>query len=172
MLAFPESGKTSLHRGKHVSNVAFLCAAPLPPTQACCVAFGGPSTGCSVLCSRTVGWYQARCFREVDPAVLEGCSQVQPGLPKLELQLLFWPVPSTVLQPSATTGWSNLRILVQLRTCHPLLKNLERKLPLRTQAGGHLVRNGQYGEVVSPSPWASILCNSSLSQHQRFVFPL
>lgn len=49
------------------------------PAQACCVAFGGPSTGCSVLCSMTVGWYQARCFRKVDPAGLGECSQAQPG---------------------------------------------------------------------------------------------
>lgn len=48
---------------------------PSPHTQACCVAFGGPCTGCSVLCS--VGWYQARCFREVDPAMLGEGSQTQ-----------------------------------------------------------------------------------------------
>lgn len=48
-----------------------------PHAQACCVAFGRPSTGCSILCSMTVGWYQTRCFREVDPAMPGEGSQTQ-----------------------------------------------------------------------------------------------
>lgn len=40
MLAFPESGKPTLHRGKSVSNVAFLCAAPLPQPRAAVLLLG------------------------------------------------------------------------------------------------------------------------------------
>lgn len=76
--AFPKmSRKQRVQICKHSLTWHFSVLHPLPHThtQACCVAFGGPCTGCSVLCS--VGWYQARCFPEVDPAMLGEGFQTQ-----------------------------------------------------------------------------------------------